>query len=249
MIVYINGNDNRCKYLAKLIEADGHRVETNINMLDVCHILYLGRDGAGFEQVDFKPNAIVITLLKNQRLSYLSKLKGFNYEYLYHDDDFVWENTFICDEALIAYMIIDNKISLANAKVLILGYGHCGRDLANKLEAFKAKITIANRNNHYFDEVIKKGYSYHSLKHLNLDKYDYVINTIPKQILTRQILSTKKTGCKIYDIASKPYGMNIQDRDENYHLLKQLPTKYAYQSSALVLYQAIKKVIDRYAGK
>lgn len=249
MIVYINGNDDRCKHLAKLITADGHRVETSVNMLGTCQILYLGRDGAGFEQVDFKSNAIVITLLKNQRLSYLSKLKGFNYEYLYCDDDFVWENTFISNEALIAYLIIDNKISLANSKVLILGYGHCGKDLAKKMDCFNVNITVANRDNHYYDEVIKNGYSYQSLNHLNLDKYDYVINTIPKQILTRQILKTKKPECKIYDIASKPYGVKIQDRDENYYLLKKLPTKYAYQSSALILYQAIKKVVDRYVGK
>ena len=57
-----------------------------------------------FEKLILKNNAVVLSLLKNQRLCYLSKLKGFNYRYLYSDEDFVVENTHISDEAVIAYM-------------------------------------------------------------------------------------------------------------------------------------------------
>ena len=120
---------------------------------------------------------------------------------MYSDEDFVVENTHISDEAVIAYMIIDNSISLSNSNVLILGYGHCGRDLAAKLEKFNAKVSISNRSD----------------------------------------------NCKIYDVASTPYGLKTCDRDESYHLLKQLPTKYAYDSSAKALYKAIKRAVDQYA--
>ena len=61
------------------------------------------------------------------------------------------------------------------------------------------------------------------------------------------MLATKTPNCQIYDIASKPYGLRNELKDANYHLLKQLPTKYAYQSSALALYKAIKRVVDNYA--
>ena len=161
MIVYINGNDNRCKQLAKLMIADGYQIQEDSRLISSCDIIYLGKDGQGFEQVDFKNNAVVLSLLKNQRLCYLSKLKGFNYRYLYSDEDFVVENTHISDEAVIAYMIIDNSISLSNSNVLILGYGHCGRDLAAKLEKFNAKVSISNRSDHYHDEVVEKGYQYY----------------------------------------------------------------------------------------
>lgn len=249
MIVYIKDNDNRCKVLADLMKQDGHQIETDVKMLTSCQLVYLGKDGSGFEQVDFQNQAIVLTLLKNQRLTYLSKLKGFIYQYLYSDEKFILENTYISDEALIAYMIIDNQISIANSKILILGYGHCGQDLASKLSRFNAKISVANRDNHHFDEVVKEGYSYHSLKHLNLNEYDFIINTIPKPVITKKILKTKKPIAKIYDLSSKPYGVHLSDRDDQYHLLKQLPTKYAYQSSGLVLYQAIKRVVEKHAGK
>ena len=86
--------------------ADGYQIQEDSRLISSCDIIYLGKDGQGFEQVDFKNNAVVLSLLKNQRLCYLSKLKGFNYRYLYSDEDFVVENTHISDEAVIAYMIL-----------------------------------------------------------------------------------------------------------------------------------------------
>ena len=80
-----------------------------------------------------------------------------------------------------------------------------------------------------------------------LNGYDFVINTIPSQIIDSDILKTKDVNCKIYDVASTPYGLKTCDRDESYHLLKQLPTKYAYDSSAKALYKAIKRAVDQYA--
>ena len=242
MLVYINGTDNRCKYLAKLMVKDGYQIEDDSRFISSCQIVYLGKDGKGFEQVDFACDSVVLTLLKNQRLCYLSKLKGFKYDYLYHDEQFVNENTYICDEALIAYMIIDNNISFSN--ILILGYGHCGKDLAGKFERFNAKITVSNRNDHYHEEVVARGYRYIRLNELTLEGYDFIINTIPSNIITDKMLSTKDEKCQIYDVASKPYGLENSKRDTNYHLLKQLPTKYAYQSSAFALYKAIKRAVD-----
>lgn len=244
MLVYINGNDNRCIHLAKLMAKDGYQIEDDSSYISSCQIVYLGKDGKGFEQVDFACNTIVLTLLKNQRLCYLSKLKGFKYDYLYHDEQFVWENTYICDEALIAYMIIDNNISLASSNILILGYGHCGKDLAGKLEQFNAKITVSTRNNHYHDEIVAKGYRYIDINDLTLESFDFIINTVPCNIINDKMLSTKNKGCQIYDVASKPYGLSNDKRDTNYHLLKQLPTKYAYHSSASSLYKAIKRAVD-----
>ncbi len=146
-------------------------------------------------------------------------------------------------------MIIDNNISLSNSNILILGYGHCGKDLANKLERFNAKITISNRSDHHHDEVITKGYRYIRLNELTLDGYDFIINTIPCNVITEEMLKTKADMCQIYDVASKPYGLQSDKRDTNYHLLKQLPTKYAYHSSALALFKAIKRAVDRNVKK
>lgn len=244
MLIYINGTDNRCKHLAKLMADEGYQIEKDLRFISSCQVVYLGKDGKGFEQVDFACNTVVLTLLKNQRLCYLSKLKGFKYDYLYHDEAFVNENTYISDEALIAYMIIDNNISLSNSHILILGYGHCGKDLADKLEHFNAKIAVSNRNDHHHDEVVDKGYRYIRLSEVTFSGYDFVINTIPCNIISDEMLASKDEKCQIYDVASKPYGLDSSKRDTNYHLLKQLPTKYAYKSSALALFKAIKRAVE-----
>ena len=67
--------------------------------------------------------------------------------------------------------------------------------------------------------------------------------------INEKMMNTKDKDCQIYDIASKPYGLSSALRDVNYHLLKQLPTKYAYQSSALALYKAIKRAVDSHVEK
>ena len=78
MLVYINQIDNRCKYLAKLMTRDGYEVVDNQDKLPSCMIVYLGVDGKDCKQDDFAFGSVVFTLLKNQRLEYLSKIKGFN---------------------------------------------------------------------------------------------------------------------------------------------------------------------------
>lgn len=41
MIVYINGNDNRCKQLAKLMIADGYQIQEDSRLISSCDIIYL----------------------------------------------------------------------------------------------------------------------------------------------------------------------------------------------------------------
>ena len=249
MLVYINQMDNRCKYLAKLMTRDGYEVVDNQDKLPSCMIVYLGVDGKDCKQDDFAFGSVVFTLLKNQRLEYLSKINGFKYHYLYTDKTFVLENSYISDEALIAYMIIDNAISLNDSNILILGYGNCGKDLASKLVRFNAHISVSTREEHYRNEIILSGYRYLCLEKLSLHGFDFIINTVPDNIIDEKMMDTKDKDCQIYDIASKPYGLSSELRDVNYHLLKQLPTKYAYQSSALALYKAIKRAVDSHVEK
>lgn len=54
MIVYINGNDNRCKQLAKLMIADGYQIQEDSRLISSCDIIYLGKDGQGLNKLILK---------------------------------------------------------------------------------------------------------------------------------------------------------------------------------------------------
>jgi S-adenosylhomocysteine hydrolase len=246
MLAYIEDTEIRGKELIHLCLQDGWHLTSDIEIVDVA---YVGVRGIGYETISFKKGSRVYTLLNNEKLKRHCQHLGVMYHCLYEDYSLVQENTYLTTEALLGYMILDNPTSIVHSSVLVIGYGNCGKDIARKLQALQAKITISNRGNKYQKMVLKQGYSFMPLESLELSKYDYVINTVPYPILDKGILNTKKDTCKIYDIASFPYGIKEENRCDMYYILSELPAKYAYKSATILIYKAISKREDVYVKR
>lgn len=249
MLAYINDEDLRARELKKIYEQEGIQVTSSTSRLLDADFLYLGVKGNDFENATFFNDSRVYTLIENKMVAKRCKECDSTYCYLYNDFELIQNNTYLTTEALLAYMVIDNDISIRDSRVLIIGYGNCGIDIAKKLKALQAKVTICNRGYAHKKNVIKNGYQYICLDEISLEHYDYIINTVPVTILSKQILKTKKETAKIYDLASFPYGVKKQDRCSNYYILNSLPSKYAYKSAARLIYKAITKKEDENAKK
>lgn len=249
MLVYINNQDLRGKALVSLYEEAGKGVTTLRSKIGEVDLSYLGLRGDSYEKEHFRAGSRVYTLIYNATLAAHCKQSNVHYDYLYDDDDLVEGNTYLTTEALIGYMVMDNPISIVHSTILVIGFGNCGKDIAKKLKALQANIHVTNRGMHYQNAVIEHGYHFVSLDTLDLRNYDFVINTVPHPLVSKEIINTKKTSCKIYDLASFPYGLKEEDRCDNYYILGSLPAKYAYKSAAKLIYKAIIKKEEIYVKK
>ena len=243
MKYFIKSDDKRSQELSQLCQLN-HEVSNNFDINQYYDIAFLGIHGKEYQNDSINPDTHIYTLIDNTHYH-----KYPNYYPLYKDFTLVQENTALTSEATIARMIMDNPKGLNHRRVLILGYGNCGKDLSKKLQNFGCEITISNRGNLHQRNIEKTKMKYCRLDDLSLNDYDYIINTIPHHILTKDILDTKKKDAIIYDIASFPYGTKKENQDDHYIILNSLPSKYAYQAAAKHLLLAIEKREEYYVKK
>ena len=81
-----------------------------------------------------------------------------------------------------------------------------------------------------------------------IDQYDYIFNTIPSLVLTRDLLIKTNPTVVIIDISSAPGGVDFQSAKElskSAKLCLGLPGKYAPKSSAAFLIDYLLTNLER----
>lgn len=249
MLGYIYEEDLRGCEVKKLCSEANMEVINDKKDIMEADFLYLGIHGKDFENCNFKAKSRVYTLTYNKDLEASCIVQNCHYYFLYNDVELIQNNTYLTTEALIGYMITNTHQSLYDSNILIIGYGNCGKDIAKKVKAMQAKVTISNRGYKYKKEVIEKGYRYFPLEGLSLANYEYIINTVPFPVISQEMLQTREKTAWIYDIASSPYGLETKEKIDRYSILSSLPSKYAYKSAAKLIYKAIMKKEDQYVKR
>ena len=159
-------------------------------------------------------------------------------------EDLVIYNTIATAEGTINIMIEDTDKILQGQKVLILGFGRVAKTLAMKLKGLQMEVTCVARKDKDIAWIETYGYRalYLSFIENELKNYDFIINTIPYQILKEEQLSKVKKETLLIDLASSPGGI-CQDDAKKLGLKSiwalALPGKIAPTSSA----KFIRKVI------
>ena len=154
------------------------------------------------------------------------------------DDSFIRENAFLTAKGLV-YFLHQKDIELSDYYVLILGYGNIAYYLAKILKALHVDFKI------YTESEIEKKYlrlEGYSLEKEIDGKYDIIINTIPNNI---ELNYPSLTGCRVVDVASAPYGLDVNkvlEYNISYEILSAIPSKFAPASAA----QIIKKFIENH---
>ena len=127
-------------------------------------------------------------------------------------------NTISTAEGTIELMIANTNKIIHGAEVLILGFGRVSKTLANKLSALSCKVTCSARKDEALAWIKTYGYNainINNLENENLKKYDFIINTIPQLIVTKEVLEKVRKDCLLIDLASKPGGIDRIFAKEN----------------------------------
>lgn len=135
------------------------------------------------------------------------------------DENVVWNNAMLTAEGLIAEMIKNTDFALNGSKILILGFGKCGTNLATRLHALYCNVTIYDHTPKHLSQA--ESYGYDTLTYddfaLKLNEFDIIINTVPEKIFTDFHMNLLKKSCILFEIASFPYGFD-KSLTEKYNL-------------------------------
>lgn len=153
-------------------------------------------------------------------------------------------NSIATAEGTIAEILQNCPRNLHGAKVMILGYGICAKTLAVKLKGMSAEVCIAARSEHALMEAYANGYRMIKLEKMSeiIKEYSIIVNTIPARVIGRKELECVNEETEIYEIASFPYGVDMDMANElgiTVKVCPSLPAKYAPVSSAEILKQYI----------
>lgn len=262
-MIFVNHDDLRSLELMEELIRRGHYVSDQLSDLKYSRIIYLGMKGLdrkhrllfGKETIVFsqeyfeqlQTNSIIFTMVYNEYLDELSKKYHFQYKALLKNEDFIYKNSILTAEGLIAYLISHRRLPLYQSRVLVLGFGHCAKPIIEDLVGFKTKVDVALRDKSKYQEVeMLKGKPL-SLTNIKLDNYDIVINTIPMNVISHQHIDNVLPSTMIVDIASYPYGLDHHyaiSKGLNCQILPSIPCKYAYGYAGQMICDEIEKELE-----
>jgi dipicolinate synthase subunit A len=170
----------------------------------------------------------------------LCEAKGIYCYDLMKDERITVLNAISTAEGAIMEAIAASDTNLHGSKCLILGYGRCAKVLAAKLKALDAHVLVAARSRDALAYAEASGLSTITLPYIKcvLSSCQYIFNTIPSLILTKDCLEYADQDVTIIDIASAPGGVDFtyaKERKLNARLCLGLPGKVAPRTSADIL--------------
>ncbi len=161
-----------------------------------------------------KDNLVFGGMIKGELKSQLS-LKGIPFVD-YYDDDLIEKNAVLTAFGALKIILEHIDFALPQGKYAITGYGRVAKETASVLTALSCDVTIFARNELQRNDAIKNGCNAEPLTNLPclINKFDFVINTVPSQIIDDTILKNMRKDSKIMELASAPYGLDFDKARE-----------------------------------
>ena len=240
--ISIISNDKRYLTVSSLFLANGYdvKIETPSSFCG-CDILILSVKN------EYKENDIQTIFEKIEPETVIFKgnykipeLKG-NIVYNYaENEEFVLENARLTAEAAIILAKENSKSNISSSKALVLGYGRIGKYLAEMLKQEGAKTYVYARRQEVRNLAEKNGVIPIS-EPKDLHKYDFVFNTVPEIIISKDKTAKVSEKTLIIELASAPGGFEDTSKVLDG---KGLPGKMLPTFAGKAVYDTISKVLS-----
>lgn len=162
------------------------------------------------------------------------------------DEPLTLLNAISTAEGAILEALVHKPSNLHQSATLVLGYGRCGKALADKLKGLSACVTVCSNDEQELALATALGFHtmHASCLAQQINRYEYIFNTIPACVLKKACLKNVRKNAIIIDIASNQSGADYEAaRQMNVNILfcPGLPGKYAGQSCAEQLVRYVLK--------
>lgn len=156
------------------------------------------------------------------------------------DEPMTLYNAVSTAESAILEALLHKDTNLHMSNALVLGYGRCGKMIADRLKGLHACVTVCSNDTNELALACALGFDTMHLSNLwkNICCYEYIFNTIPARILNRRCLEKVSSNAIIIDITSNRTGADYEIAKKlkiNIHFCPGLPGKYAGESCAKYL--------------
>ena len=155
------------------------------------------------------------------------------------DEEFLQKNAYLTAEACISFLHSNFQTSLFGKKFFISGYGRIGKHLAKILSSLGGKILIFARREEVRREIEKDGFTSSALD--ASCECDFVLNTVPHQIFSADLISKIPSQTRLVELASS-CGFESTERVS---FALGLPGKILPASAARVIYEAILPYLEK----
>lgn len=169
---------------------------------------------------------------------------GVTYWDLMKDANVVHQNAYITAEATVAEILKYSDYSIRGQKIIVSGYGKCGREIANVLGSLGAKVTVLARSVEARRMARLEGHEAVAFSYGPEEAYGArtIVNTVPAMVIREPMIREMHSDAVIIDIASRPGGTDLVAA-ESYGIkvvpALGLPGIYTTKSSARILADAI----------
>ena len=270
----ILGGDFRYKILSELLQKDGYCVNTYANgycqdtvegieglteasdviiapipcSKDGKQVFLPDREGVGLNELascmDRAGNRVLIGGVMGEAV----RSAAAGYEIRVYDffdlEEVAVSNAIPTAEGAIQTAMQESERTVFGSRALVLGYGRCGKILANMLKGIGARVGVTYRKEADRAYITAYGYDPIPFKELvsYIGEFNFIFNTIPAPVLDREVLKKLSRDTLLIDLAQAPGGTDFSyARYLNIKALycPGLPGRVAPYTAACVLRDAV----------
>lgn len=162
------------------------------------------------------------------------------------DETVIEQNAIVTAEATASIAIQKSLHGIHGSKVLVSGFGKCGKAEARIFSAMGARVMVMARKKQAREEAESLGYETVDFNDTAKACYEtrFLINTVPARVIDENLIMLLQKDTIIIDIASKPGGCDFEAAKRYQinctHALG-LPGIYCPKTSAGILYDCMKR--------
>lgn len=202
-------------------------------------------DDADFVILPIPVKDYMLTNLEGKLVFYgVGDYHGFDYN---KNESFLLENAYLTSEGAVALLKESTERSIYDSDILITGYGRIARALHKALSAMGARIIVCCRSESDRTQAVFNGARVIGFDELKEDNTaDFIFNTVPHLVFTKQELDRVRSGAIIIDLASFPGGVDtLYCKSKKITLIdgKRLPSRYSSLSAGRLIGKTVENII------